>query len=113
MPILNKSLSIIFSLKKCFLYILCLGRYFVGYAQPFYVDPVKGLDTYNCSFATPFQTLTRAQTAVRQYLSTQSTGLKANLYVFLRGGTFPLSATLNFSSVDGGSNGFYRHLLGL
>jgi len=77
-----------------------------AYSQPFYVDPVNGLDTYNGSFATPFQTLTKAQTAVRNFLATQSTGLSSDLYVYLKGGNYPLSATLNFSSVDGGSNGF-------
>ena len=78
----------------------------IAYSQPFYVDPVNGLDTYNGSFTTPFQTLTKAQTAVRNYMLTQSTGLNADLYVYLKGGNYPLSATLNFSSLDGGSNGF-------
>jgi len=75
-------------------------------AQPFYVDPVIGQDTYNGSFAAPFKSLTKVQSAVRSYLSSLSSGLNADLYIYLKGGNYPLNATLNFNAPDGGNNGF-------
>lgn len=92
--------------KTLFIIEMMVGLFSLSYSQPFYVDPINGLDTYNGSFATPFQTLSRAQIAVRTYKASLSSGLNTDLYVYLRGGNYPMSGTLNFNSLDGGNNGF-------
>ncbi len=73
-----------------------------SYAQPFYVDPINGRDTYNGSLATPFQTITKARDAVRLVNSSMT----KDIYVYLFGGDHRLTSTLNFTSADGGTNNF-------
>ncbi len=92
-------------IKSIFLVGMIVGLGCVADAQPYYVDPVNGSDTYNGSMNTPFQTVNKARTAVRAYLATLTT-MNSDLYVYLRGGTYSLTATLNFTGLDGGKNGF-------
>jgi len=65
----------------------CLGR-----TQPYYVSPV-GNDANPGTLAQPFATLPRAQQAVRQQPGN----------VFLRGGTYYLSAPMVFTAQDSGT----------
>ncbi len=73
-----------------------------GAAQPFYVDPINGRDTYNGSLATPFQTIGKAQTAVRLVNASMS----SDIYVYLMGADHFQTSTLNFTQVDRGYNGY-------
>lgn len=84
---------------------IIVGAMGIANAQPYYVDPVNGRDTYNGSINTPFQTINKARTSVRAYLATLTT-MTSDIYVYLRGGVYPQTATLNFTGLDGGKNGF-------
>ena len=53
--------------------------------------------------ATPFKTITQAQKAVRAINGTMT----GDISVILRGGTYQLSSTVNFTEADGGKDGFY------
>jgi hypothetical protein len=68
----------------------------------YYVSP-SGNDCNPGTLAQPFQTLTKAQGAVR----TANGSMKSDIVVTLRGGTYPLSETLSFGAADSGTNGFY------
>lgn len=68
----------------------------------FYVDPTNGNDANNGSITSPFQTITKAQSVV-QGINSNMTG---DIVVYLRGGTYPLSSTLSFGTVDSGTNGY-------
>jgi uncharacterized protein YjdB len=70
-----------------------------------YVDPINGSDSFNGSLSTPFQTITKAQSSVRSYLATL-TNMTNDFYIYLKGGTYSLNTTLNFSALDGGKDGF-------
>jgi hypothetical protein len=67
----------------------------------YYVSP-SGNDCNPGTLALPFQTLTKAQIAVR----TSNGSMTSDVVVTLRGGTYPLSATLSFGPADSGTNGF-------
>jgi hypothetical protein len=69
--------------------------------REFYVSPT-GADTYPGTKAKPFQTLARARDAVRA-VNRHMTG---NIVVYLRGGTYPVTAPVDFTSADSGCNGF-------
>jgi hypothetical protein len=66
----------------------------------YYVSPT-GSDSANGSFATPFQTLGKAQTVVRGVNGNMS----GDIYVYLRGGTYTLGSALALTSADSGTNG--------
>ncbi|KRF44162.1 discoidin domain-containing protein [Paenibacillus sp. Soil787] len=67
----------------------------------FYVSPT-GSDVNPGSQAQPFQTIGQAQTAVRA-INSNMTG---DIVVILMDGTYNLTSTLTFTSLDSGTNGF-------
>lgn len=69
-------------------------------ATELYVAP-NGSDAGNGSFARPFATLARAQTAVRA-LAPTTTG---DIVVNVRGGTYQLASPLSLTPTDSGRNG--------
>ena len=71
--------------------VVCAAR--MGSAQPYYVSPA-GDDTNPGTLENPFATVPRAQSAARQMPGG----------VFLRGGTYYLSATLVFTAQDSGTS---------
>jgi hypothetical protein len=68
-------------------------------AADFYVG-VSGSDQNDGSLQSPFATLSRAQQAVRQKITA---GLTGNVQVYVRGGTYELPATLQFTAQDSGT----------
>ncbi len=68
----------------------------------FYVSPT-GDDSNSGSEAAPFATLTRAQLAVREIVAQ---GLKGDLRVVLREGTYPLVTPLTFTPDDSGTEAY-------
>ena len=79
----------------------CVLRSHAADVAAFYVGP-DGSDAQNGSLAHPFQSIGRAQAAVRQINGTMT----HDLTVYLRGGTYPIAAPLQFTPADSGSNGF-------
>ena len=71
-------------------------------ATEFYVAP-NGADTQDGSIAHPFLTLPRARDAVRAI----NRGMKHDITVYLRGGSYPLTAPIEFTPADSGFNGFH------
>jgi hypothetical protein len=67
-----------------------------------YVSP-DGDDSNPGTLALPVQTVARARTLARA----QNSAMTGNINVVLRGGTYPQTSTLTFTSADSGSNGFY------
>jgi hypothetical protein len=65
----------------------------------FYVAP-SGSDAGPGTFEQPFATLERARDEVRRLIAA---GLKEDLTVFIRGGTYPLSRTVVFGLADSGT----------
>lgn len=72
-----------------------------AYGQVFYVSP-SGSDQGDGSEAAPFQSLRKAQEAVRAAAPTQ----QADIAVVLREGTYTLGSVLTFDERDSGCNGF-------
>jgi parallel beta helix pectate lyase-like protein/glycosyl hydrolase family 141 len=70
-------------------------------SRTFYVSP-QGLDRNPGSETQPFQTVERAQRAVRE-LNRQMSG---DITILLRGGTYWLDRALQFNSLDSGMNGY-------
>ena len=79
---------------------LVTGSYVVEY----HVDPVNGnaSNTASGTLSNPFKTIAQAQAMVR----TQNSAMTSDIVVYLHGGTYALTSTLNFSNTDGGSNGY-------
>jgi len=69
-------------------------------AWSYFVSP-SGSDENDGSLAKPFQTLAHAQQMVRAVRANQT----GDIVVTLRGGTYPLAATLAFTPADSGGNG--------
>lgn len=67
-----------------------------------YVSPT-GDDANPGTLAQPLRTLTKARDVAR----TLTAAMSADLVVYLRGGTYPLTVTVAFSDADSGKNGFY------
>ncbi|MFE9453939.1 RICIN domain-containing protein [Streptomyces sp. NPDC006739] len=68
----------------------------------FYVDPVNGNDSNaGTSTAAAFKTIQAAQAAVRAV----NGNMAGDIVVNLRGGTYPLTASISFGSGDSGTNG--------
>ncbi len=67
----------------------------------FFVSPT-GSDSNPGTESEPFQTLSRAQTAVRSI----TPGMSGDVLVYLREGTHTLTSTLDFDVQDSGLNGF-------
>jgi GH141 insertion domain/Carbohydrate binding module (family 6)/Right handed beta helix region len=72
-----------------------------GDATTFYVSP-SGSDGNPGTEGAPFQTIARAQDAVRA----QNAAMGGDLTVYLRGGRYELSAPVTFDARDSGNNGF-------
>lgn len=69
----------------------------------FYVDPVNGLDTNNgTSTTTAFKTIEKARDVVRTINATMT----GDIIVYLRGGTYLPTSTIQFTDADSGKNGF-------
>jgi len=68
----------------------------------YYVSP-KGSDANPGTEALPFKTIAKARDVVR----TINGGMTGDIVVTLRGGTYPLTSTIGFTSADGGKNGLY------
>ena len=67
-----------------------------------YVAP-NGNDSNPGTMAQPLLTLGKAQQLVRG----MTASMTADITVYLRGGTYPLSSTLTFTNADSGNNGHY------
>jgi len=65
-----------------------------------FVSPT-GSDTNAGTLAAPFATLAKARDAVRSLAATMT----SDLYVYLRGGEYPITATVTFGPEDSGQNG--------
>ncbi|GIJ29319.1 hypothetical protein Vqi01_44810 [Micromonospora qiuiae] len=66
----------------------------------YYVAP-SGNDTNPGTITSPFRTLQRARDAVRQV----NANMTGDIYVYLRGGSYPVSSTIEFGPSDSGTNG--------
>lgn len=66
----------------------------------YYVAP-NGADSNAGTITAPFKTLQHARDVVR----TLSGNMTGDINVYLRGGTYPVSGTINFTSADSGTNG--------
>jgi hypothetical protein len=66
----------------------------------YYVNP-NGDDANPGTITSPFRTLQHARDVVR----TVNTNMTGDIYVYLRGGTYPVSSTIDFGSADSGTNG--------
>src|SRR5690349_8256114 len=74
---------------------------FAATQATFYVAPT-GDDANPGTITSPFKTLQRARDVVR----TVNANMTGDINVFLRGGTYPVSSTIDFGSADSGTNGF-------
>ncbi|HYQ04754.1 MAG TPA: right-handed parallel beta-helix repeat-containing protein [Polyangiaceae bacterium] len=63
----------------------------------------NGDDTNAGTLAQPLRTVAKARDVVRGMTAT----MKADITVYLRGGTYPQTSTLTFADADSGKNGFY------
>ncbi|GGM22233.1 hypothetical protein GCM10011608_03760 [Micromonospora sonchi] len=66
----------------------------------YYVAP-SGSDTNPGTITSPFRTVQRARDAVR----TVNANMTGDIYVYLRGGSYPVSSTIEFGPSDSGTNG--------
>ncbi|MGE5670084.1 MAG: right-handed parallel beta-helix repeat-containing protein, partial [Fibrobacterota bacterium] len=67
----------------------------------FYVAP-DGDDSNPGTISAPFKTITAARDAVR----TINASMTGDIYVYLRGGVYPVESTIVLKPVDSGKNGF-------
>lgn len=75
----------------------CMLPLFTHAQTTMYVSP-QGKDTGDGSLKKPFQTIQRAQQAVRKYTRTMT----GDVVVYLKGGTYTIPQSLTFGSGDGG-----------
>jgi len=66
----------------------------------YYVAPT-GSDANPGTVGAPFQTVTKARDVVR----TINSNMTQDIYVYLRGGSYPISSTISFGPTDSGTNG--------
>ncbi|MDW8807274.1 RICIN domain-containing protein [Streptomyces scabiei] len=66
----------------------------------YYVSP-DGDDSDSGTISAPFRTLQHARDVVR----TVNDDMTGDINVYLRGGTYPVTSTINFTSADSGTNG--------
>ncbi|MFB9250487.1 lectin [Sphaerisporangium melleum] len=67
----------------------------------YYVAP-DGNDANPGTLASPFKTLQRARDVVR----TVNSSMTGDIYVYLRGGDYPVGSTIDFTAADSGTNGY-------
>jgi hypothetical protein len=75
-----------------------------GVQATYYISPT-GSDTNPGTLGAPFQTLDHARAMVQQLAITPS-GLSGDINVYLRGGTYLLTAPVQFGIADSGNNGY-------
>jgi hypothetical protein len=69
----------------------------------YYVDPVNGDDNNNgASISSAFKSIAKAQRTVR----TINRNMTGDIIIYLRGGTYYIDNTINFVSIDSGTNGY-------
>ena len=68
--------------------------------QSFYVSPSGDDDNNPGTLAAPFKTIEKARDAVRS-INSDMTG---DIFVFMRGGNYPITDTITFTSADSGTN---------
>ncbi|MFC8435802.1 RICIN domain-containing protein [Streptomyces sp. NPDC057253] len=66
----------------------------------YYIAP-NGDDSNSGTISAPFKTLQHARDVVR----TVNSNMTGDINVYLRGGTYPVNSTINFTSADSGTNG--------
>src|SRR3974377_1666824 len=90
---------------RCLLFCLFVTAFLscanAGTFKEFYVSPV-GSDANPGTKAKPFLTLARARDAVRSV----NRQMKGDIIVYLRGGTYAVSAPVEFTAADSGFTGF-------
>ncbi len=69
----------------------------------FYVDPVKGRDSYDGSLRYPFRNISTAKEEVRKYK--EKNGQNGDIVVYLRGGEYYITEPITFGVEDSGLNG--------
>jgi len=67
----------------------------------YYVSPT-GSDNNPGTMNEPFQTITKARDVVR----TINGSMSGDIYIYLRGGTYNITSTINFNPKDSGTNGY-------
>ncbi|MEV4517049.1 ricin-type beta-trefoil lectin domain protein [Dactylosporangium sp. NPDC049525] len=67
----------------------------------YYVAP-DGNDANAGTIAAPFKTVERARDVVR----TVNANMTGDIYVYVRGGTYPVTSTIEFTASDSGTNGY-------
>jgi hypothetical protein len=72
-----------------------------GTQATYYVSPT-GNDRNRGTMSSPFLTLTKARDVVRKSCSK----MRGDIYVYLRGGTYPITSTLQLDARDSASNGY-------
>jgi len=68
----------------------------------YYVDPDGGSDSNPGTVAQPFETIEKARDIAR----TINSNMTGDIIVYLRGGTYSLSSTIDFNASDSGTNGY-------
>ncbi|MGE5785339.1 MAG: hypothetical protein ACM3ZE_12145, partial [Myxococcales bacterium] len=76
-------------------------------AQAYYYVSPAGSDDNPGTEAAPFQTIPKARDVVRSV----NTNMTGDIYVYLRGGTYPIGTTIGFGPQDSGTKGYriYYH----
>jgi hypothetical protein len=75
-------------------------------SNTFYISPA-GNDDDPGTKASPFRTLQKA----RDTIATRAEPMQQDIYVYLRGGTYPITTPIIFTSSDSGTNGHIIHYL--
>ncbi|MEU4446121.1 ricin-type beta-trefoil lectin domain protein [Actinosynnema sp. NPDC050801] len=77
-----------------------LGRASAATQATYYVAP-DGNDANAGTITAPFKTVQRARDVVR----TVNANMSGDIYVYLRGGNYPVTSTVEFAPADSGTNG--------
>src|SRR5438552_3619230 len=72
-----------------------------GTQATYYVSP-SGADANPGTITSPFKTVQHARDVVR----TVNTNMTGDIYVYLRGGNYPVTSSIDFAASDSGTNGF-------
>lgn len=92
------AISIIFS---CLFSVISVSPVKAATQQSFYVSPL-GDDNNPGNPGMPFRTIEKARQAIRGV----NGSMTGDIYVYLEDGTYTLDGTLNFDSLDSGTNGY-------
>ena len=69
----------------------------------YYVDPINGDDDNDGTFELPFATIEYVRDVIRQVIAD---GMTSDITVYLRGGAYNLTSSLEFNSDDSGRDGY-------